>query len=52
MCATDIRGLFVDAVLFKNGGEAALAGDPEYQLDGEYEFEFDDEIYVVEVVAA
>ena len=52
VCCADDYSLFVDAVLFKDCGEAALAGDPEYQLDGEYEFEFDDEIYVVEVVAA
>ena len=52
VCSTGDCDLFVDAVLFKDGSEAALAGDPEYQLDGEYEFEFDDEVYVVEVVAA
>lgn len=52
VCSADDRSLFVDAVLFHNGSEVALAGDPEYQLDGKCAFEFNGEEYVVEVVAA
>ena len=52
VCSTGDCDLFVDAVLFRDGCECALFGDPEYELDGEYEFEYNGETYVVEVVAA
>ncbi len=52
VCSADDCSLFVDAVLFeKNGAEIAVC-EPEYALDGEFEFETDGEAYVVEIVRA
>ncbi len=51
VCATWECDLFVDAVLFKDGCEVAVC-DPEYALDGIFEFETDDGHFEVEVVAA
>ena len=51
VCATWECDLFVDAVLFKNGSEVAHC-DPEYALDGIFEFDADDNYFSVEVVPA
>ena len=43
--------LYIDAVLFTNGSQVCVL-DPSYELDGTYEFEFENERYIVEIIPA
>lgn len=47
---TDCGGPWVDAVLFEPDGSEIVAIEPSDSLEGEYDFEVDDDSYKVQVI--